>query len=314
MDITQLTKARALLRLRRRRFTYKGNFTFLCADMAYLALGGSGTLKWVHQDLDFAVGSLWNILTVCDRLEWTSRRCRADQRVTSVWTYYAKADIEYWHIQMRTLLDHLANIISRLANRSRQVPFSFSKLYERVNGLNSEAEEQEFAHKLGSEWLAVMRSANWYPTLRNVREELVHWGGQTMVFLPPSDGILFQVHKGGSFKSAIDAEPLMLDQNVVFFDRYAAFFLSNVLLFLEDFAATAYARLELEPSLNGMMRHFGFGTLMRWIDSTIEAAMQQGGVSAGGKGPTQPRRPAGPRVVTPDPPGGHANLTVEPDD
>lgn len=314
MDTSQLTKARALLRLRRLRFTYRGNFTFLCADVARLALDGSDTYKMVHRNLDFAVGNLWNLLTVCDRLEWTNRRCRRDARVASVWTYYAEADIEYWHIQMRTLLDHLAKIISRLANRSRQVPDSFSRLYERVKNPEPKAGAQDFGHKLGPDWLALMRSADWYPTLRHVREELVHWGGQTMVFLPPSDGILFQVHKGGSFKSAIDAEPLMLNQNVVFFDRYAAFFLSNVLLFLEDFAATAYARLGLEPRLNGMMRHFGFGTLMRWIDSTIEAATQQGSAPAGGKAPAQPRRPASPRVATRDPPGGHGNLIVGPDD
>ena len=310
MDNSQLTKARALLRLRRLRFTYRGNFTFLCADVA---LDGSDTLKWAHRHLRFAVGNLWNILTVCDRLEWMNRQCRRDQRAASVWTYYAEADIEYWHIQMRTLLDHLAKVISRLAHRSEQVPISFSRLYQRVGNPKSEAEARKFADKLGADWLAVMRSATWYPTLRNVREELVHWGGQTMVFLPPSDGILFQVHKGVSFKSAIDVEPLMLNHNVVFFDRYAAFFLSSALLFLEDFAVTAYARLGLEPYLNGMMRHFGFGTVMRWIDSTIKAALQEGRGSTGCAKPARSRGAAS-RVVTRDPPGGHANLIVGPDD
>ena len=134
-----------------------------------------------------------------------------------------------------------------------------------------------------------------------------------MVFLPPSDGILFQVQKGASFKSVVDVEPLMLDGNVVFFDRYAAFFLSNALLFLEDLAVTAYARLGLEPHLNGMMRHFGFGTLMRWIDSTIRAAVREGRTSRDGAKPARSRRAAA-RVVARDPPGGHANLIVGPDD
>jgi hypothetical protein len=214
---------------------------------------------------------------------------------------------------MRTLLDHLAKVVSLLADRSNQVPDSFSRLHERVNSPRSEAEVQKFAGKLGADWLALMRSATWYPTLRDVRNEVVHRGGQTMVFLPPSDGILFQVQQGVSFKSVIDVEPLMLDGNVVFFDRYAAFFLSNVLLFLEDFAVTAYARLGLEPHLNGMMRHFGFGTLIRWIDSTIGAAVREGRGSTDGVKPARSRRAAA-RVVTRHPPGGDANLMVGPDD
>jgi hypothetical protein len=255
---------------------------------------------------------LWNILTVCDRLEWANRRCRSDQRIASVWDYYAEADIEYWHIQMRTLLDHLAKLINGLANRSNQRSDSFSYLYHGVNNPESEEEAQRFAQELGTDWLVLMRGATWYPTLRDVRNEVVHRGGQTMVFLPPSDGILFRVQEGVSFKSVIDVEPLMLDGNVVFFDRYAAFFLSNVLLFLEDFAATAYARLGLEPCPNGMMRHFGLGTLMRWIDSTIKAAVRESHGSTDGAKPARSRRP--PRVVTRDPPGGHANLIVGPDD
>jgi hypothetical protein len=53
---------------------------------------------------------------------------------------------------------------------------------------------------------------------------------------------------------------------------------------------------------------------MRWIDSTIAAAMEHGGAPAGGRAPAQPRRPAGLRVVTRDPPGGHGNLIVAADD
>jgi hypothetical protein len=242
-----------------------------------------------------------------------NRRCRSDQRIASVWDYYAEADIEYWHVQAQTLLDHVRNIISRLANRSGHLPPSFSKLYEGVHNPKSEAESQEFADKLGADWVALIRSATWYPTLRDVRQELVHRGGRTMVFVPPSDGILFQVQKGASFKRVVDVEPLMLDGNVVFFDRYAAFFVSNTLVFLEDFAAKAYARLGLEPHLNGMMRHFGFGTVMRWIDSTTRAAEREGRGPTDGAKPARCRRAAA-RVVTRDPPGGHANLIVGPDD
>jgi len=314
MDVSRLAQARALLRLRRRKFIYRGNFTFLCADVGEPGPGGSETLEWVDQYLRFAVRCLSSILTACDRLEWTNRRCRKDRRISSVWTYYAGAAIEYWHIRVQTLLDHLASIINRLTKRNASRKDSFYELYKCAEKPMSDPGLQDATIELGADWFTVMRSATWYPTLRAVRNEVVHRGGHTMVFLPPSDGILFQIHKGGSFKSAVDAEPLMLNQNVVFFDRYAAFFLSNVLLFLEDFATTAYARLRLEARLNGTMRHFGFGTLMRWIDSTIEAATQQGSAPARGKAPAQPGGPVGPRIVTRDPPGGHGNLAVEPDD
>jgi hypothetical protein len=293
---------------------HKGVFVCLCADIGHLSLRTNLAPKGMPRCLGFTLDTLWDILTTCDRLEWAKEKCKGDPRLNSTWSYYASADIEYWHIKMRSLLDHIAKLISNLAERKNQVPDSFAALYKRATGTEAVPEKtQNFAHKLGPDWLELLRSATWFPALLDIRDEVVHWGGHTMVFLPPEEGIRFQVYRGFSHKNIIDLKPLMFNQNVVCFDRYAAHLLSHLLLFLEDFAIKAYARLGVEPMLNGMSRHFGLGTVIGWIDSTVIAVSRATVVPGESKSRIATGRPTS-KVESLEPPGGHASLIVGPDD
>jgi len=309
MDTSHLSKARPLLGRRGSQFIYKGNFTFLCAD----AHGPQSTpeLKSISRHLFRALDHFANVLTTCDRLKWMREQCASDERFASTWMFYASTDIEYWHVQMRSLLDHLAKVIRKLACRKGQVSDSFTRLYLCVCQAKSCAHAETLVEKLGLDWFGLLTSAGWFGLLREVRETVVHWGGDTMVFGRPDDGILFQVHKG-LYKNVIEGEPLMFNRNVVYFDRYAAVMLSHLLLFLEDFAATTYSRLDAEPYFNGMYVHFGLGTLMAWIDSTVLAGSAQSeGTGLGGEQTSTAH--AGRKVEMIEPPGGLPGLLVGPD-
>lgn len=290
-------------------YRYKGNFTFLCADA--LAPHGSPELKRAKRHLLGALRQLGNIITTGDRLDWMREQCGKDKLLASKWMFYAGMDIEYWHVQTRALLDHLAKVISRLAERSDQVPDSFTRLYMRVHHPESAVRAAEFAEKLGLDWLDLIRGGTWYAPLREAREALVHRGGYALVFGWPEDGILFQVHEGFVRKINVAAEPLMFNPNVVHFDRYAAVMLSNILLLLEDFATVTYGRLSTEPHFNGTYLHFGLATLMRWIDSTTAVASAQMEATGGpGAASRPPRAPTKGGLL--EPPGGFPGLIIAP--
>jgi hypothetical protein len=274
MDTTHLVKARAMLFDDSEGSCQKGNFVSLCCDMPPPNISTLGMLD----RLTLAVRSInqheWNMLTAIERLDWMRDQADTNEHIRSRWYYYASADIESWHVNFRSLLDQVALVIAELADRTKQVPFdSFRKLFERSRPENLRARQgSSFAEKLGMEWLILLKGATWFDQIVSVRDAILHLGGHTMVFERPSKGILFQVH-GGSYQNLVKNVPLMFNENVVFFDRYAAHLMSHLLIFLEDFAGIVYGRLLRSRNPEDTARNCapGWGTLRSWIDSTLAA-------------------------------------------
>jgi hypothetical protein len=133
---------------------------------------------------------------------------------------------------------------------------------------------QEFEKKLGDDWLELVKSATWYPQIISIRNQTVHFGAQTVVFGEASDGILFQVVGNKRARLAREEPNLMFNNNVVHFDRYAAYFMAHLLIWLEEFAGVAYSRLGMMESPGSANRHFGFDVLVRWVDGLIALAKQ----------------------------------------
>lgn len=315
MDLEHLKKARALLRKGRPGYVHKGTFVSLCANVLDWNASTGFTKEEVWRELDFILSDLWGMLTICNHLDWMRQQAEQDDQVWAKWSYYASGDIEYWHVQLRSLLDYVAQLIRELADRKHQVPDSFRKLYEfAAQGGPKQDQFDKFLCRVGDDWVALLQQATWFPLILNVRDQVVHRGAHAMVFWPPSEGILFQVVEGRPTRNLLNLSALLRnDKNVVYFERYVAHIMSHVLVFLEQMAPIAYRRLGIEPRLNAMNCHFGFATLMNWIDATIGAA--DGGLHEAGTAAVEMR--AAPRLDPRDlidPDGGHAGLDVGPDD
>jgi hypothetical protein len=61
------------------------------------------------------------MLTAMERLDWTRVQADTNEHIRSRWNSYASVDIEFWHVNFRALLDHVALVISELADAKRQV-------------------------------------------------------------------------------------------------------------------------------------------------------------------------------------------------
>jgi hypothetical protein len=222
--------------------------------------------------------SEWNMLTAMERLDWMRLQADTNEHIRSQWYYYASADIEFWHVNFRSLLDQVALVISELEDAKRQVSDSFRKLYQESHPKNiCSREGARFAKKLGSDWLSLLQTATWFSDMVKARDHIVHYGGHTMVLSGPSEGILFQVH-GRSYQNLVNVAPLMFNQNVVYFERYAAHLMSHLVVFLEAFASIVYLRLGRSRNPDDTARNCspGWGTLGSWIDSTLAAVESAG--------------------------------------
>jgi hypothetical protein len=101
------------------------------------------------------------------------------------------------------------------------------------------------AEKLGSELASVVQSCEWFPELRHLRDDLVHYGADQLAF-PDRGAILFQVYKRTEKRILLPA--VMHSENVVDFERYGALVWARLVVFLEDLAVAALrAGLVPEP-------------------------------------------------------------------
>lgn len=275
MNISHLLRTRELFAGELDGLASNSLFISLCREFSpthvYSQGRKSSDIFYVLQFMQHRVSSL---ATLMARLQWMAQQWSEGNHIDRMWTDYAGLDIEQWHVGFRSILDEVGLAIKVLAdNKYGQPRESFNKIFKLVQKIQCDpAGHRSEAERLGSDWIDLIKTATWFPVSRAVRNEVVHFGGQEMVIGNPGEGILFQVHTGGTGKNLIRLpSPFMLNANVVYFDRYAADLMAHLLSFLEDFALIAYKRTCKTPrARNGVTIYsLGFRTLIGWIDSTM---------------------------------------------
>lgn len=233
--------------------------------------GSGGTIPDVNQQealrcLRFISEDLWNIETLLDRINWQCELWVADNLCDARWNVYVTADIDLFHVEFRSLFDYLARLIRALAEKPGQVPdeASFERLANWVKKSDTNANS-----RLGNELAAVVRSAEWFPLIRQVRNDIVHRGASTLVFYE-KPRVLFQTYNCEEAR-LIALPEVMYNDNVVDFELYAAVFYGYLLDYLEEIANLAYERMNLER-VEGRSRHYNLGltTARRWLMNAIE--------------------------------------------
>lgn len=199
---------------------------------------------------------LWNMGTLISRLVWMRKLSVAGSMPKDLWRVYSSLDVENYFVQLRSLMDHAAHIINLMAPKPNQLPDSFSTLRNSF---------EKYKNKLDQNVLACIISADWFDELRDIRDELVHSGGFSLIFGEPSEGILFQVYKKNNSK-LISNEHLHYNENVVYFERYASLQFANLLIFLEDLGNALHTSLSIHlTEYNTRSYCSGFQDLQQWI-------------------------------------------------
>lgn len=218
--------------------------------------------------LQAILNDLMQIRTLIERLAFESN-IEWNENDPYQWNRYFTLDIESFHVYIRSIMDYSAIAIQRSCsiNRANEVR-SFRKLRERIN------RHRELFPKEVAELIEL---ADWFDEIRGVRDFIVHRGAETIVFGNPKDGLLFQTH-GAGFKNLIDKKFLLFNENVVYFDRYAAYYYSEMYSFL-DLVFREFMR-NMEPIKNvtfpSKSFHPGISILKGWIVNLRDWSTSEG--------------------------------------
>jgi len=170
-------------------------------------------------------------------------------------------------------MDYAAEIISRFSNKHGQLPTSFNKLYEG---------REKYTKKLGNSMSSIISEASWFSDIRYVRDSLIHYGGNAIVFGEASDGVLFQIYKNGK-DNLVNKKYLLFNENLAYFEKYSALYFSHLLVFLNNLG---HHLLKDFPKNDGIgeTRSYasGFYVIHSWIETLckeLEADEKQNSIA-----------------------------------
>lgn len=211
---------------------------------------------------------VWNLCTLASRINWFCDIAIQDNwrdEHPFMWSLYTGLDIQQFHVELRSILDYAATILVNLADKPGQVKGkdSFETL---SNWLEA---EQSAENKLGNQVSAVIRSGCWYKDIRQIRDNIVHYGADAFVFGKPTDGILFQVSK--HFKNQINIREIMWKEHVVDFEIYAGLYFARLLELLEKLGNLIRSRIPPNYVTSGVVANYdGLDVYTNWICRLIE--------------------------------------------
>ena len=242
-------------------YFWYGEFILLLGDLVIaLARHEDKTMREIRRKHSYIMLDLWNLGTIIFKLEWMRSRAETDESLKTVWWQFATTDIQQFLIEFRSIFDYIAQIIEQVANKPGQTANSFQDLQKWI--------KRNPGHRdsLGDDLANLVESVDWFPDIRNLRDNIIHLGGFTLPFMSPKDGILFQVY-GDSLNPLVKDETVMYNKNVVDFQLYSALYLCRLFLFLENLANIARSKLSTRrTSPLGRIYSPGFELLVNWLD------------------------------------------------
>jgi hypothetical protein len=200
---------------------------------------------------------VWNISTLLERIEWLRELAIENAISDNKWRDYIRVDIEHFHTEIRSAMDYVAEIISIFSNRHGQLPTSFNRLKERID---------KFDNKIQEDICLIIRNTDWFSDIRHVRDSLVHYGGNTLVFCRPNDGTLFQIYDS-KLSNLINKKYILFNENVAIFDGYAALYYAQLLVFLNNLGKILIKNLPNRAGIGQSMSYSaGFYVAKEWIE------------------------------------------------
>jgi hypothetical protein len=243
---------------------FRGSFVNYTNDLRHAVSAGqvaSSSTARIVQALNHITWDLWNIGTLIARLDWTDEAAQKGEVEIEVWRQFCSLDIEHFHLELRSVLDYAAMCIAACATRSGTVP------QDSMNDLLKWLKKNPSNRKrLGEDLAALLEDVPSFPDIKEIRDEIVHRGGHTLVFERPGAGILYQVYNC-YFLAVIKPVGGSAEGNVVDFRRYGSLLLAELLLFLEKLGDTLHARVPVQHIGIGdaRMSGIGFETFIKWL-------------------------------------------------
>lgn len=217
-------------------------------------------LKCINMDL-------WNIESICLRLNWQKELWNRDEISVPFWLAFSKCDISLFHVEVRSIFDYLAVVIREVSCFPEEVrDTSFRKLWNWVDNPDKKGQVHRI---LGEDLAELVRSCEWFSDVKEVRDSIVHHGKDILVF-PEKDKILFQITSGP--KMVPLPKQVMVSERVADFELYAGLYTGYLFAYLEEVGAVIHNKLDLRGIGKEVKNcHPGLEVIRNWIGRVLRS-------------------------------------------
>jgi hypothetical protein len=266
IDLKDIQSVRSQFGMDEEGCFWSGEFILLLGDLVVAsARHKNEILTQILQKHRYILQDLSNLGMVLFKLEWIRSHAQNNDSLKSLWFQFATTDIDYFHVEFRSIFDYVAKIIGDITNKPGQITDSFHRLQERLNKPGNRA-------RLGEELAKVVESVDWFPDVQRLRDTMIHSGSFPHVFSNPEKGILFQSYQN-SVEPSITDEMVMYKYNrdVVDFQLYSALYLCKLLLFLDELAKIVRSKLSIKKGREQAKSYSpGLELILSWLDRLTE--------------------------------------------
>lgn len=199
---------------------------------------------------------MWSLETIIFRMDWHRDLRRSGTLPPELWQMLAVTDVVFFHVQLRIIQDTVAKLIGEIAGKPKQLPHSFSKLYDSLG---------KYEQHLQSDLAALIKAADWYPPLRAARDSIIHHRAHTTVYYDRDDDITFEIE--AEAWPFVESDVLMKSNKIVRFEPYAAWLWASTQVLINDIAEIAMRdrpRLQLSQ-----IRSPALAVLKRWSERLL---------------------------------------------
>jgi hypothetical protein len=162
-----------------------------------------------------------------------------------------------------------------MAPKYGEIPETFDILFNRTETRSN------YQKKLGSDKLkAIILSAKWYKVIREIRNNLVHWGASKVVIIEGND-IFFNIYRRTDrpektgfwyeYESIVGTLGTVLYHgNLVNLKLYIAYYYVKLITFLEDLGPLVVKHMGVRDGVFPIAYvFFNLSVIKRWIESLL---------------------------------------------
>lgn len=240
-----------------------GDFVDLSAYL-HVNVSWNQKLSLIDRYVKFINQDIWNLDAIILKLSWQKKLWLKNELNEYLWMTFAQTDIDLFHVELRSIFDYFAKIITSISDNPEQVRGrgrSFNQLYNWLK--NSKDNVKRF----GNDLAGLVFTCDWFYDIKDLRDLKLHYGGFNLVF-PIENRILFQIYKG--WNKQIEIPEIMYNENVVDFELYAGLYLGYLFAYLEKAAIIIDNRLTLKKvGKDARSYHPGLQVVYDWIKKLI---------------------------------------------
>ena len=209
--------------------------------------------------INLCIEALWNIETVIYRIYW-SNQYFLNESDNNYWNIFSQSDIRAFHMEYRSLLDYVGLFIKHIIPSENKPKDSFHALFNNAKKYQDKGIIDKSLYDL-------IISCEWFNDFKSVRDKIVHNGARVMTFIQNKNQPIMCSILDNYLLSIIDKDFFINNNKVFNFERYVAYHMVKLYVFLDDIANWANNTLMLNPqNTNAIQRHHpGLPVLKKWI-------------------------------------------------